>query len=200
MKLIPKTLLACATLFLLNCSDNQTTTAAMTAEKDSIDAVVPSENPEPLVKNQVNGFLQWYKANFDTLSTISLVTIPDTDKSFYSVNFGNTEEYLKVLKQSGFLTKKFIEDKRAYFQKSNERMHKEKQKDGPPIGLEHDLILLTQDIDNTLPEIDKVTLKNYTQSENTAHIDAHLINQLTFTLVKENDRWLIDNIALANNQ
>ncbi|MFO0322312.1 MAG: hypothetical protein ACK504_07790 [Bacteroidota bacterium] len=149
------------------------------------------------LKNQINIFLNWYKTKFDTLSTIMLVSIPDTDVGIYSVNFSNTEEYLKVFIKSKLFTQNFIEDKRKYFNTCNDKMLKDKQNQGPPIGLEHDIILLTQEIDETLNNIGNASFSNYKEKDNKASVDVTILYKIRIYLINEDRKWLIDKIEIA---
>jgi hypothetical protein len=179
-----------------NSNDNADNNRAVT---DSTVNMSNNTNQETLanqkaVENQVSAFLNWYKTKFDTLSTIMLVSIPDTDAGIYSVNFNNTEEYLKVFIKSGLFTQNFIEDKRKYFNTCNDRMLKDKQNQGPPIGLEHDIVLLTQEIEETLNNIGNASFSDYAEGENKSSVDVTILNKTKIYLVNEKNKWLVDKI------
>lgn len=195
-------LVLCIIVFCIySCANNNNENSSLVSEikKDSlVESSASMSNNKGEVEKRVSNFLIWYKQKYDTLASIALVTIPDNDKGYYSINVNNTEEYIKVFSKSGFVTGKFLRTQREYFKNCNEQMQKEKQSNGPPIGLEHDLILLTQDIDNTLSEINKANMHDYNETENAASINVSLLNELKFSLIKENNNWLIDKIELSN--
>ncbi len=180
----------------VGCNDSYTQSGNNSTGVDSVqittDASNVNQSNQKAIEDQVNIFLEWYKSKFDTLSSIMLVSIPDTDEGIYSVNFNNTEEYLKVFAKSGLFTRNFIEEKKKYFITCNDKMQKEKQNQGPPIGLEHDIILLTQEIDETLNNLGNVSFDDYSEKGNKASIDVAILYEIRIYFVKENDKWLID--------
>lgn len=186
---------------LLGCDNNNSKIEKDTTNFDTLQIAAENLNElnktnQKTIENQVNIFLKWYKDKYDTLSSITLINIPDIDSGIYSVNFNNTEKYLKIFTKSGLFTKNFIEEKRDYFKICNDKMIKEKQNDGPPIGLEHDLILLTQEIDETLNNIKNASFSNFTVEGNRVSIDVAILYKIKIYLIKENDKWLIDKIEL----
>jgi hypothetical protein len=142
-------------------------------------------------------FLQWYKNNYDILNGMNLVNNASGDydsTQYYSVNFKETGAYLSKLAASGFISDKYIKSRKEYFMDCNEGMKKYPQNDGPPVGFEADLILLTQEIDGTLESIDHPNIFEAKETTNTSYVKIEVLTQLNFTLSKYNGKWLIDKI------
>lgn len=183
---------------LLSCNDSIDFNKKGNLPEINEDSLVSGN--QKAVQVQIFSFLEWYKSKFDTISSINLIIIPDTEGGLYSINFNNIEEYLKVFVKSKFFSKSFINKKRKYFIDCDERMKREKQNSGPPIGLEYDIILQTQEIENTFDSISKMTFSNFVERGDSASIDIELLNRLKINLIKECDFWLIDEIQLKNRQ
>ena len=142
-------------------------------------------------------FLKWYRKNYNELNQIKLVNNSEADHDstkYYSVNFKGTEDYLLRLKRNGFISDKYIDKWRRYFQEREENLRKNPQKDGPPDGFEFDFILWTQEIDETLEKIDHPKLIDVKESSTSSIVKVDIMMRIGFTLSKRNGKWLIDNI------
>lgn len=119
-----------ATLTCCNSSGNL-------KEENLITPNYPPPLNNTLLANQpietVRGFILWYSKNIDRLDSITLVNFNggDTTKS-YSVNFKGAEKYLKELKNSGFISDKYIENWRIIFKQSDESFKIFPQNSGMP--------------------------------------------------------------------
>lgn len=142
----------------------------------------------------VNNFLIWYRDHIDTMITIGLVNQDMKDSAdFYSVNFTETERYLAELKNSGLVSDKYLNDWRNYFKKADEQFKITHQNEGPPEGFDFDLIMWSQDFD--LAEIEKVkTLEALNGDHATVTVEFPYHYKLQYSLSKQNDKWLIDEI------
>jgi hypothetical protein len=141
-------------------------------------------------------FLKWYKQNYDAVNSPNTVNIPETDDPdlFYRVNFEGTEEYLYLLKSSGFISDTYLETWRDYFKKCDANFLKSKQNDGPPDGFEFDFVLWTQEIGSTLESIDAIVITKTDEKGNTCFVEVDISMRLGFYLTKYNGLWLIDSI------
>jgi hypothetical protein len=94
----------------------------------------------------IRKFLKWYKEKYTEISSIQLVLLSgNNDLTRYKVNFDNAKKYIDLLHSSGFFANEFLKDKINYFQKCDKIFEIKRQKDGPPLGFEADLILFTQE-------------------------------------------------------
>lgn len=154
-----------------------------------------SENQE--LVGVVIKFLKWYKTNYKEINQIDLVdyesSIKDSTK-FYSLDFKATEKYLLKMKSSGLLSDKYIKDWQKYFLESQKNFEENPQNDGPPEGFDYDLVLLTQEIDETLSSIENPKIIKVTESEESYIVTLNVFMELSFRLSKVNGKWLIDKI------
>ncbi len=157
----------------------------------------PGLTKEP-VKTVIN-FLKWYKENEKRLSKIQLVNMPPIEEtnSFYTVNFDETERYLTELKESGFVSDKYLEQWRDYFKKADIKLRQDPVNDGPPDGFEFDFILRTQDIDETLEAINNPKLISSQIIKDNAIVKLNIVMRLEYKLTKHGDKWLIDDIQVV---
>lgn len=131
----------------------------------------------------VKHFLLWYKGKLKDLDTIQLVFWGDSIKRVpYRVNFENTERYISGLATSGLLSAIYLQHFRDYFKKADGELAASKQDDGPPEGLDYDLILFTQEPESYLNETDKWSLKAVNAN---SVIWEMYGSKLEFTLAKE---------------
>ena len=158
--------------------------------------IQPGLTKEP-AKTVIN-FLKWYRENEKELSKIQMVNMPPIEEtnSFYTVNFDETERYLTELKKSGFVSDKYLERRRDYFKKADIKLRQDPVNDGPPDGFEFDLILLTQDIDDTLEAINNPKLISSQITKDNAIVKLDIMMRLEYKLSKQGDKWLIDHIQV----
>lgn len=169
---------ACILFSLISCSD----------KKEETESNV--EKPTATVIN----FLTWYRDHMTTMINIGLVNQDMKDSTeFYSVNFQETERYLTELKNSGFISDQYLNTWRNYFKKADEQFKITHQYDGPPEGFDFDLIMWAQDFD--LSEIEKAkTLEELNGDHATVTVEFPYQYKLQYSLSKQNDKWLIDDI------
>ena len=156
--------------------------------------IQPDLTKEP-VKTVVD-FLKWYRENYKKISKIQMVNIPPTEdtNSFYTINVDETERYLTVLKKSGFVSDRYLEQWRDYFKKAGIKLEQNPMNDGPPEGFEFDFVLWTQEIDETLEAINYPKLISCKITKNKAVVKIDILMRLEFKLAKQNGKWLIDDI------
>jgi len=156
------------------------------------------------VGKTVLAFLKWYKNNYENIDKIETVknmsaTNYDSTK-FYSVNFEGTENYLKYMKSSGFISDKYLAYWRAYFKKCDDDFKNIPVNDGPPEGFDLDFVLITQETDYAFEKIEtavitKVVIKN-NQAEVCLTIDKDWAYK--YELTYDGKNWLIDSINYYN--
>ncbi len=190
LKLI-KSILYVAFLFIIILLSSCSSQKSDDVKTDNLTTATPASEA-------VIGFLTWYKLHMMDLNAYKLVTnngneTPEPGKP-YSVNFPETEKYINALRASGFISDKYAENSRAYFKKCEEAFRVEKQYDGPPMGFDADLIMLSQDFE--LDFLDLVKITSHSGATNNAHLILEFPNELklAYAMTLENGKWLIDDI------
>lgn len=150
------------------------------------------------VTKTVFDFLYWYKANMSRLAEIEMVINSGNDGTdttkLYAVNFTGTEEYLSELLKSQFISEKYVEKQRKYFKQCEIDFKNEPQYEGPPMGFDYDLIMLSQDYD--LDQLNQVKSISHKGTENTNQLILQFPYSyiLEYSLSKVDGKWLIDDI------
>ncbi|NIG52795.1 hypothetical protein [Chitinophaga sp. Cy-1792] len=137
--------------------------------------------------------LSWYKQHYDTVAGISLVRMSDTLLP-YRIDYGGVDRYIKIFKSSGYFSEKYFYDLHKYFKDCDSRFQERKQLDGPPEGLDYDLVLKSQEIDSEMEDLKNVGVVNYKPMANDHGIMVKLSNGLCFRVVQANGKMLIDSI------
>jgi hypothetical protein len=156
-----------------------------------------TRNPEKEVVQAVSDFLNWYNNQYKQVNAFGLVN--QSDSAFYSVNFEETEKYLTFLKQSGYVSEKYLKSFRDYFQNADQDFKNDPVNEGPPAGFDYDIILYTQE-----PEIvfeNRHQPEAYVISVNQDHATVQYLAGgfgLQFTLSQYHQQWLIDAIKPLN--
>lgn len=138
-------------------------------------------------------FLTWYKANYDQVNHIQFAPLTANDiAGYYRVNFDSVAKYQQHLKASGYFSDKFLADQLQYFKTVSHELEKSHQNDGPPEGLEYDLLLYTQE-----PELwltDTLQFKPVDGQKGTFQA-VSLAGTLRFYAVNKSGKCQIDSIA-----
>lgn len=142
----------------------------------------------------VDDFLKWYKKKYHEISTLSLV---NTSEEHYSVDLSKCEAYLNLLQSSGYVSFIYIEQMRLYFETYFEKYKTALYTDGPPDGFDYDLVLLTQEVDDTMQAIEHIKILECAIIDSThqkVKVDI-MPSILTFSLsYNQKTGWLIDKI------
>jgi hypothetical protein len=154
--------------------------------------VVTTVNDPQRISQAVIAFLQWYKAHLRAVNRFPLVN-QQAGKP-YSVNVNNGERYLTLLKTSHLLTDTYLSEWRTYFRERNEGFRLSPQDEGPPNGFEYDLVMLTQDVDKQLAALKSLKVNSVRVVKNKATVVLTLLDAYEFRLVRQNGRWLINEI------
>ncbi len=112
----------------------------------------------------------------------------------YSIDFDKVELYLSVFKNTNFVSSKYIDYWRTYFQEIDEKLKKEPQYDGVVWGLDFDLVMQTQDYSDE--DFGRASVKIFESRGSYATIEIDFTNNyiLRYRLSKENNKWRIDKI------
>lgn len=137
-------------------------------------------------------FLRWYKAHISATSKIILVN-QQAGKA-YSVNKKNAEQYLTYLKSSHMLTDTYLNEWRTYFNERQAGFQLSPQHEGPPTGFEYDLVMLSQDVDEQLNSLKSLKINSVKVRQNRASVKFFLLEDYEFRLIRQNNRWLINEI------
>lgn len=192
-----KTCFIITCVIMIGCRNNSRIDASIQEYNEKTESNIDEQLTNKESFNTVKDFLNWYKNNYKTVNQLNLVKNKDVNydsTKIYSVNFEESEKYLKKLKSSGFISDNYINKWRKYFKEHDEYFKKNPQNDGPPYGFEYDFVLLTQEIEKTLESIDKIKLVNVKESDKNSVVKIDITIRLCFSLSKSDGKWLIDNI------
>ncbi|MCW3071147.1 MAG: hypothetical protein JWO44_1037 [Bacteroidetes bacterium] len=175
-------------LLIVGCNN---ASSDKSAEEKTAEAVPESEQ----VISTVHDFLAWYKTNYKSVNGFDLVPRTENDSSQYRVSMEECGKMIEKLRASGFFTKNALDGLQAYFVQCDENMLKAKQNDGPPEGLDGDLVLCTQEIEESLSKIEAAEYKDISIDGTSAKVTVQLIYDLPVKLQKEGDAWKIAKIC-----
>lgn len=183
------------TLFLACQSKSKSEyTEIITANEASAESITTTEPVQTVIS-----FLKWYKVNYKDLNGEDLVDYKeyegDTAK-YYSVNFDKADKYLEKLKSSKLLTAKYLEAMKSHFIESEKNFKKFHQNEGPPVGFDYDLVLLTQEIEDTISALEIPTVISVSESLENAVVNIDIYMKRSFKLSNIDGKWLIDKIEI----
>ncbi len=149
------------------------------------------------VINCVSGFFGWYKLNYRQVNSHTIIY---TDSSTnFQVDTTACKNYLKSLKNSGYISNEYVKLWMQYFMSKAENFKINHQSEGPPEGFDMDLVLLSQEPELIFQSIKKL---KYTVQEmsfdkgvvlvHTPYVDWKYVVELS----KINKKWYIDYISL----
>jgi len=189
-----ETILLISLILLIACqSKSKSENAESKARKEtSIETLETKESLQTVIS-----FLKWYKANYKEVNSFELVnyegSLNDSTK-YYSVNFDETDKYLEKLESSKLLSIEYIKTWQSYFMQCGQNFQENPQNDGPPVGFDYDLVLLTQEIEETLYSIETPKVINVSETSKKSIVNVNITMELSFSLSKINGIWLIDKI------
>ncbi len=192
-----KTCFIITCVIMIGCRNNSRIDASIQEYNEKTESNIDETYTNKESLNTVIDFLNWYKNNYETVNQFNLVKnkgVNYDSTKFYSVNFEESEKYLKKLKSSGFISDNYINKWRKYFKEHDEYLKKNPQNDGPPYGFDYDFVLLTQEIDKTIESNVKLKLLDIKESNESSIVKIDIMMRLSFSLSKCNGKWLIDNI------
>jgi hypothetical protein len=159
---------------------------------DSIANVQNQKYLESIQVKTVLSFLKWYKDNYTKINIFDIVR--KNNNGYYSVDFAQVEKYLASLNNGEYLSSEFINKEREYFKKCDSSFKKNLQNDGPPVGLDFDFILLTQDTESAFIAINNPMLLAVKIQDKDASIKIDIDMRLEFKLKEINGKWKINDI------
>ncbi len=153
-------------LVLTSCNNITNNNKINNSSTIAFDSMKNSKYGKVCLSN-VKELLTWYRGKYDELNNIDLVKLEGNgDSIHYEIDFKSVKLYLQKLKESKIFSENYIKAMYNYLKKCNEKLIKNYQSDGPPLGLEHDLILLTQEPDYLFYNIDKLNYKKRMKGNN----------------------------------
>lgn len=184
----------CVLVLFTACSSNPKGKAENETASDSSQATTISFDEQPA--KTVIDFLKWYKNQEDLQNNLVANSDHYDSTKFYSINFEATEIYLNKLKQSGFISEKYLEKWREYFKTCDQDFKSNPQNDGPPDGFDYDFVMNSQDYDQELKNVEKATVSEISGSETKKTMKLKLSDYatLTYDLSFDSGKWYIDDI------
>lgn len=154
--------------------------------------IKPKESPKRVVHN----FLIWYKNNRENLQKFQLVAgKPGDSTRAYRVDFREAEKYLTALKNSGFVSDRYINSFRQYLESCDANFQKNPQYSGIPAGFEFDLVLKAREYDEILDRISKWKVSSKPINPDTTKVYLKLpYVYMVLQLSRSGDNWLIDSL------
>lgn len=151
----------------------------------------------------VKSFVTWYRDNEDHLSHFNTIKGGPQDENEpaanYAIDFDQVDKEISFLKNSTFLSPKFLATYKQNYVKGDEYFKKNPANDGPPYGFDYDYFFKTQDdYQSDLRDINtiKFTLKQV--DPQLCNVEFHLKNSgmtYRYSLSKNNNnQWQIDSI------
>jgi len=148
--------------------------------------------------NTTLNFYKWYRDNQNIQTRLVNNACDDTFDStrFYSVDFKATEKYLTALKNSGFISDKYILDWRDYFKECDKNFKKSPINEGPPEGFDYDFVMNSQDFETELNTVEKAKISEImgAKEKNTVTVQFLTGTIRTFELSLVDNKWYIDKI------
>lgn len=184
---------------ITSCNESKTPEQKADSQKTETfvkkDTVVAPQIPIKTADQTVKDFLCWYNDNYEKLGKLQLIknNPPSDTTKYYCVNFPETEKWLAMFKESGFVSDEFLTHWRNYFKKCEKNFQKDHVNDGPPDGFEYDFIFNSQEETPNNAEIQKATFtQNSIGDKTTIILNFPKYGPISKTLVKSEDgRWLL---------
>lgn len=197
-------LLSAAFLLLIHCKKEDPTSSSIAHDtlqqkKKEPSAVKPQDHS---AMETVKSFVIWYRDNEDNLSHFNTIkggpqeTEPATD---YAVDFDQVDKEIAFLKNSSFLSEKFLTAYRQNYVEGDEYFKKNPANDGPPHGFDYDYFFRTQDdYQSDLQDVETIKFSVKPVNSQLSYVEFHLKNSgmtYQYTLSKNKDnQWQIDSI------
>ena len=167
------------------------------AQAKSSSSIDKAKTIDSIPIKTIQKFLAWYKLNYKSLYKYSM-TYPDSLGN-YRVNINDCSGYFSALTSSGCISKEYVRVWSNYCLSQDQKFIISPQNEGPPIGFDMDLVLLTQEpetITNQYKNFNYVTGK-IGKSEATILMDTGWPDWIyIFELSKIKGQWYIDYISL----
>lgn len=124
-------------------------------------------------------FLYSYQKNYDTIYAKDFINYEGN----FSINFENLEYFINKSQLNKYFTEKYITDFRGRIIEINQKLKETPQNDGTIEGLESDVFLHTQDIEDCLNQIMNKKIICNQIDENKLEIDFGNSHILVFSII-----------------
>ncbi len=159
-----------------------------------VQTVVPGD-PRLSPISSVLGFLAWYRDNETWVNDHHYIDGGLKDSStFYHINWYKAEDYLFALRSSHFLSENYLQDLKQYLASCDSLMKKIPQNDGPPIALDFDLVIKSQDYQDIYDSlsVSKVIDQKINGNKAELVIRHNSFRSHRYYLTKYGNYWLLD--------
>lgn len=174
---------------------------ACTSKEAKSEQNITNKEVDKSDKKTAIDFYKWYATDKKIKDIEFLKDLKDSN-NFYAIDFKGTEEYLTTLKQTGFVSEKYLQTQRDYFKDCEKYFQENPENDGPPYGLDYDLIMLSQDYEEDLANTDKIKVEEIYRKDNQSMLKLLFFGggKIDVTLSKTNGKWLIDKIENGSEE
>lgn len=155
---------------------------------------LPIDTAQPL--KTIIHFLKWYEQN-ESIKSRSIIKGGGKDSStFYSVDFKVADQYLFELRESNFLSDKFLNDLYSYIKRCDSNLKQYPQNDFIAQGFELDLITKLMDDVDLIENIDsyQVVFLKKTTKKAFVKLKFGTALEIPFHLTRYGNTWKIDSI------
>lgn len=198
MKLFKVTVLLFIAASIAACSN---IASKNTASEQAIVSSDANNTPTQVLPpaSTVMAFLKWYRSNEERLNQIPIIKGLADSTTFHSVDSKASEKYLKELKNSGYVSDRFLDSLRRHFVQSNDYLKQHPENDGPVPGFDADLIMKSQDYVDIWENLEKVNVLENGVVDNKAFVTLYFAGnyKTRYFLTKSGKGWLIDNLNNA---
>jgi hypothetical protein len=158
-----------------------------------------------LIEQKVTGFLKWYKQNWEMINVKVINSMIENSRStgldstkLYRINFDSAELYLKIFKESWFVSDTYLSEYRDYFKKCQSDFEREPQFMGPANGFDYEFIFRGQDFRGLLenPQMAKITKVDLKKTEAVVTVRYNDVDTYFYNMSKQNGDWFIDRIRV----
>ncbi|MDN3693425.1 hypothetical protein QWZ06_14590 [Chryseobacterium tructae] len=198
-------LLSAACLLFIHCKkeDIQKPQAVPDTIKQKITENSTSELQDNSAIETVKSFVTWYRDNEDNLFHFNTIKGGPQDENKpaanYEIDFDQVDKEMAFLKNSNFLSEKFLSAYQQNYVEGNEYFKKNPANDGPPHGFDYDYFFKTQDdYQSDLQDIKAIKFTIKQINPQLCNVEFHLKNSgmtYQYILSKNNhEQWQIDSI------
>lgn len=187
-RIIPSLLALC--IVALSCS---------TPDKAPRHSLTPLQGIGLPMVDTTLAFFDWYKANMNRLAQIHMVN--QVEGTPYSVDKAGCEQFLDELRKSGLVTEGYLSGHRADFQRYQQQFEAEPQTEGPPMGFDMDLVMMSQEPDVDLDSLPHARiLESSMHNDSAASVNVLLYYEFEVALLKDTVGWKVERIRFVKDE
>ena len=186
-------------ILLISCR-NQSIIGNISTDTTTQNDVTNSSDSSKTPEKTVFRFLRWYKENEEWIHSQFFVDGGLEDSlTFYHINFAKVNNYMASLRSSGCLSEAYLQDLKDYLVLCNKRLQKYPQNDGPPDGLDFDLVMKSQDYEHIWDNLSNAKLIHKRIQAGNADIEIRFASLTTekYFLSLHGQNWKIDSIGMS---